>query len=58
MMRVELEIEENKRILLFKVYPTGLEFGSRGKTCLVEIDSSTLKKFIDNLSQSSRIRIV
>lgn len=58
MMRVELEIEENNCILLFKVYPTGLEFGFRGKTYLLEFDSSTLKNIIDNLHQCSRIRIV
>jgi len=57
MIRVECKNKKGGYNLLFKVYSTGLELRCKGELHFLEVESSTLKKLIDNLSQSSKIRI-
>lgn len=56
MFRVEWKNEKGEYKLLFKIYPTGIEFSEGGCFLMVRIENSTLKKFIDNLRKDSRIR--
>ena len=57
MFRVGWKKEDGRIKLLFKTYPTGIEFGDKGEICFLEVESSTLKKFIDNIVKDSRIKV-